>query len=67
MSTMMTYICAGIIVMILITAILYVISNDFRKGKFILFVILLFVCPVLAILWLAIMFFIYYCRGDNND
>lgn len=67
MSTMMTYIFAGVIVMILIIAILYVISNDFRKGKIILFLLLLFVCPVLAILWLVISLFIYYCNGDKND
>ena len=67
MSTMMTYIFAGVIVIILIIAILYVISNDFRKGKIILFLLLLFVCPALAILWLAISLFIYYCNGDKND
>ena len=67
MSTMMTYIFAGVIVMILIIAILYVISNDFRKGKIILFLLLLFVCPILAILWLVISLFIYYCNGDKND
>ena len=67
MSTMMTYIFAGVIVMIVIVAILYVISNDFRKGKIILFLLLLFVCPVLAILWLVISLFIYYCNGDKND
>lgn len=67
MSTMMTYICAGVIVMILIIAILYVISNDFRKGKITLFLLLLFVCPILAMLWLVISLFIYYCNGDKND
>ena len=67
MSTMMTYIFAGVIVMILIIAILYVVSNDFRKGKIILFLLLLFVCPILAILWLVISLFIYYCNGDKND
>ena len=67
MSTMMNYIFAGVIVIILIIAILYVISNDFRKGKIILFLLLLFVCPVLAILWLVISLFIYYCSGDKND
>jgi len=67
MSTMMTYIFAGVIFMILIIAILYVISNDFRKGKIILFLLLLFVCPILAILWLVISLFIYYCNGDKND